>query len=231
VSLPLLFHIITGTVALGAGAGALAVRKGSRRHAQVGTAFFIAMLAMAGSGAAIAALLPERGTAVIGVFTCYLVATSWATARRRDGRAGRFELGGLVVAIAAAGTLLLFGLQALASPNRLVDSLPPEPHFGFAALAAIAAVLDANHIVRQKLTPAQRIARHLWRMTMALAIAASSFFLGQQDEFPAVIQGSPLLFLPPLAALLAMLYWMVRTRWPAFGHRRRAPRDAVPNET
>jgi hypothetical protein len=61
-------------------------------------------------------------------------------------------------------------------------------------------------------------------MTMALAIAASSFFLGQQDEFPAAIEGSPLLFLPPLAALLAMIYWIVRTRWPAFGGRRRAPR-------
>lgn len=224
MSLSLLFHIITGTVALGAGAGALAVRKGSRRHAQIGTAFFLAMLAMAGSGAAIAAFLPERGTAVIGVLTCYLVATSWVTARRRDGRAGRFELGGLVVATATAGALLLFGLQALASPDRLVDSLPPEPHFGFAALAAVAAMFDANHIVRRQITQTQRIARHLWRMTMALAIAASSFFLGQQDEFPAAIEGSPLLFLPPLAALLAMIYWIVRTRWPAFGGRRRAPR-------
>jgi uncharacterized membrane protein len=211
MSLSLLFHIVTGTIALAAGAGALIVRKGSHRHAQVGTAFFVAMLAMAGSGAVIAALLPERGTAVIGVFTCYLVATSWATARRRDGRAGRFELGGLVVAIAATGTLLLFGFQALASPDGLLDSLPAEPHFGFAALAGIAAALDANHIVRQRLAPAQRIARHLWRMTMALAIAASSFFLGQRDEFPAAVQDSPLLFLPPLGALASMLFWLGHT--------------------
>src|SRR5688500_15162782 len=92
-------HITGGAVALLAGAAALFIaRKGTPLHARAGNAFFAAMLVLGGTGAVIAALKPERGTIVIGLLTCYLVATSWATARRRDGMAGRFELGGLAVA-------------------------------------------------------------------------------------------------------------------------------------
>lgn len=76
-----LFHVAAGSAALLAGGAALAVRKGGRLHTRAGTIFFAAMLAMAGTGAVIAALRPERGTAVIGVFTGYLVATAWLAAR------------------------------------------------------------------------------------------------------------------------------------------------------
>ena len=66
-----LFHVVAGSTALLAGGAALSVRKGSALHARAGTIFFAAMLAMAGTGALIAAAKPERGTAIIGLFTCY----------------------------------------------------------------------------------------------------------------------------------------------------------------
>ena len=36
---------------------------------------------------------------------------------------------------------------------------------------------------------------HLWRMCLGLFIATGSFFIGQQDDMPAFIQGSPILFI------------------------------------
>lgn len=210
-----LFHVVAGSAALLAGGAALSVRKGGRLHSRVGTIFFASMLAMAGTGAIIAAVKPERGTAVIGVFTCYLVATAWGSARRRDGRAGAFELAGLAVALACSGAMLGFGLLASASPGGRFDSLPAAAHYPFAFLAALAAGLDLNFLIRGRLARHQRVARHLWRMCAALAIAAFSFFLGQQDEFPAAWRGLPIWFVPPLAVLAAMVFWLVRVRFTA----------------
>lgn len=220
-------HVAAGGTALIAGAAALAARKGGRLHARAGTWFFIAMLAMGGTGAIIAFAKPERGTAFIGILTCYLVATSWRSARRRDGRAGRFEAAGLAVALGCAVALLAIGLLGLRAPGGRLDLLPAAVHFPFAALAALAAALDLNFILRHELWGVQRIGRHLWRMSAALLIAAFSFFLGQQRSMPLFIQGSPLLYLPPLMALAAMIFWIFRARFSSAFHwalpRRPAP--------
>jgi hypothetical protein len=214
-----LFHVVAGSAGLLAGAAALAFRKGGRLHGKAGTIFFAAMLAMAATGAAIAALKPERGTAVIGIFTCYLVATAWLAARRRDGLARGPERAGLAVALACAAAMLGFGLAASASPDGRFDSLPAAAHYPFAFLAALAAGLDLNFILRGRLARPQRIARHLWRMCAALAIAAFSFFLGQQDEFSAAWRGLPIWFVPPLAVLAAMTFWLIRVRFTAIWRR------------
>jgi hypothetical protein len=57
-----------------------------------------------------------------------------------------------------------------------------------------------------------RLARHLWRMCLGLFIAASSFFLGQQQVMPAFIQGSPLLLVLAFAPLPLLIFWLVRVR-------------------
>lgn len=210
---PLLsIHVLAGSIALLAGFTALALRKGGRGHRRVGTWFFGSMAVMTLSGAVIAAFKPERGTAVIGIFTCYLVATSWMAARRRDGRFGRFELIACLVAASCAASMLGLGLLGAASPNGRVDSLPVGVHFPFAVLATLAAALDLNFLARGRLAPQQRIARHLWRMCAALLIASTSFFFGQQKVMPQFIQGSPILSLPPLVVLSAMLFWTLRVR-------------------
>jgi uncharacterized membrane protein len=226
-------HVAGGSIALLSGAAALCLRKGGPLHARAGTFFFVSMLVLAGTGAWIAALRPERGTMVIGLFTAYLVITSWVTARRRDGRAGRFELLAFLFAAACAATFLAFGLIGAASPTGRFDSLPAAIHFPFAAVAALAAGLDLNFILRRDIIGTQRVARHLWRMCVALLIAAFSFFLGQQDVFPRALRGLPIWFLPPLAAFAAMVFWLLRVRFskafrhfPPLARRRRKAEEA-----
>lgn len=227
------FHIAGGSVALVAGAVALFLaRKGMRLHAQAGTVFFLGMLVLGSTGTVIALMKPERGTAAIGLLVCYLVTTSWRTARRREAIAGGAEWAGLGVALALTLAMLALGLVGLAAPNGRVDSLPAAVHFPFAALMALAAALDLNFILRGRLDRRQRIARHLWRMCAALLIAAFSFFLGQQKVMPEAIQGSPLLFVPPLATLAAMLFWILRVRlaraWGGRPQRAAKPMEAKP---
>jgi hypothetical protein len=160
-----------------------------------------------------AGLNGERGTMTVGIMTLYLVATSWVTARRRDGGTGRFEIAAIILISACAAAQLSFGLIGVNAANGRFDSLPGAVHFPFAVLAALAACLDLNYILRREIAPRQRIARHLWRMCAALLIAAFSFFLGQQKVMPVAWRGSPLFFLPELAVLAAMIFWLVRVRF------------------
>jgi uncharacterized membrane protein len=223
----LLIHIAAGSTALLAGAAGLIFRKGGRLHRKAGTAFFAAMMVMTASGGLIAASIPQRGTVIIAILTAYLVLTSWHAARRRDGRIGRFELAGCVAAAVLAASFLGAGLYATTTPNGRLDSLPAAIHFPFAAVAALATLLDLNFILRGEHSGIQRIARHVWRMCAALLITAFSFFLGQQRVMPVSWQGSPLLFIPPFAVLGSMIFWLLRVRF-AKVYRYYAPKSGRP---
>jgi hypothetical protein len=147
------------------------------------------------------------GSPIGGVMVCYFVATSWVAARRRDGTTGRFEI------IACVGAL---GIGALMVWGGLTGATTPAgsgPVFALAGLCLIAGLLDLNAILRRKLTAAQRIARHLWRMCFAFFIATGSFFLGQQDVLPQAVRGSPILFVLAFAPFAVMLFWLVRVRF------------------
>lgn len=208
-----LIHIVAGSIALLSGAGALIVRKGGRWHGRFGTWFLGAMLVMGATGATMAALESARTTTVIGIFTCYLVLTAWTTARRRSGKAGAFEGLALLFALGCSAANFVLGTMAFNAPKGMLDGLPWQPAIGFAVLALLAAAGDLNFILRRELEGRRRITRHLWRMCTALLIAALSFFLGQQDEFPKAWRGHFLWFVPPLGVLLALIFWWIRARF------------------
>lgn len=215
MNLFMLVHIVGGSIALISGAAALAVRKGGRWHARVGTAFFASMLVMAGTGAVIAMLKPERGTALVGAFTCYLVVTAWTAARERSGKPTGFDRAALAIAIGCTIGQLFLGFAGLNDPDGKVDSLPWQVHFVFGALALLAAALDLNFLRQGQLSGVQRIGRHLWRMSTAMLIATSSFFNGQRDEFPEAWRSFFLWDALPLLVLAVMVFWIFRVRFGA----------------
>lgn len=222
-----LVHIVGGSIALLAGAAALTVRKGSRWHARAGTTFFASMLVMGSTGAVIAALKPERGTMMIGLFTCYLVITAWTAARRRDGKPAPLDRLAPLAAFGCTTALVLSGLVGFNDPDGKVDSLPWQVHFVFGALALLAAVLDLDFLRKGQLSGVQRIGRHLWRMSTAMLIATSSFFQGQQDEFPKAWRGFFLWDALPLLVFATMLFWIFRVRFGA-AFRKWPPRISPP---
>ena len=150
----------------------------------------------------------EPGSPLVGLIVCYFVATSWVTARRRDGSTGKFEIGACIAALMTAALVAWDGLTGAISSTPLGRG----PVFVMAGLLLLAGLLDLNAILRKKLTAAQRISRHLWRMCFAFFIATGSFFLGQQDILPAAVRGSPVLFVLGFAPLAVMAFWLVRLR-------------------
>ena len=209
----LFLHIGAASVGLVSGGAALVFRKGARLHRAAGNVFFVSMLIMSGIGAAVAPFLPARISTVAGGLTFYLVATAWATVRRREGRVGRFESGALLVGLGVAALGVSLGWQGAINPKGTLDGLPWQPAFVFAAISGLAAACDLRVILRGGICGAPRIARHLWRMCVALLIAAFSF-VGQPKAIPEALRGSPLLFLPIIAVAVAMIYWLIRVRRP-----------------
>ncbi len=223
-------HIAGGLLALPAGTIAVTGRKGGRLHARAGTVFLGSMLVLGVTAAILEPFRePEPGSPIGGVMICYFVLTSWVAARRRDGRTGRFEIAACAVALGMAALMMLGGFTGATTPAGT------GPVFSLAALCLVAGLLDLNAILRGKLTAAQRIARHLWRMCFAFFIATGSFFLGQQDVLPEAIRGSPFLFVPAFAPFGVMAFWLMRVRFSKAIARLslRAPsppaRDGVPS--
>ena len=77
-------------------------------------------------------------------------------------------------------------------------------HFFLGSVMLLAAAGDIRMLVGGGVFGAKRIVRHLWRMSFGFFIATGSFFLGQQQVFPAWLRGSSVLLYPgPLAAGIA----------------------------
>jgi len=213
-NLILFLHIAGGTLGIISGFVALLSRKGARVHRLAGKLFFISMLIMATIGAAASPFLPvpEMANVAAGLLTIYLIATSWVAIRRPDGCTGTFEKCALLVALGVVAAGAVFVQMAKHSATGTLANTPPQAFYVFMIVGSIGAAGDLSVIVRGGISGAARIARHLWRMCAALTIACGSFFLGQQKVMPVFMQGSPWLFVPVLAPLLLMAFWLVRIR-------------------
>jgi hypothetical protein len=209
----LVFHICAGIFGLLSGAVAMSFRKGSRGHRVAGNIFVISMLSLATAAVYLAFLKSQVTNVMGGVLTFYLVGTAWATARRKDGETGIFDWGALLVALAVGATQVSFGLEAAHSQTGLEYGYPAAMYLPMGSVVLLAAAGDIRMLVRGGISGAQRITRHLWRMCFALFFATGSFFLGQQQVFPAFIRKTDVLFLPAFLPLILMIFWLIRIRF------------------
>jgi hypothetical protein len=208
----LVLHISGGITGILSGAVAMIFRKGGRGHIVAGQVFVIAMLCMSGTGAYMAYFVkPNMGNVMGGIMTFYMVATAWATARRRDGETGIFDWGALLVALAFAAYAATLGLQAAYSPTGLKEGYPPALYFIWGSVALLSAAGDVRMLLRSGVfLGSQRIVRHLWRMCLGLFIATGSFFLGQQKVFPASLRGLKIWLVPAFLPLALLIFWLLR---------------------
>lgn len=209
----LLVHIVAGGLGLVAGYLALYAAKGARLHRRAGMVFVYAMLTMCAAGFVIAAARDVAPAINIPAawLTAYLVVTALTTVRSPSAGTRWLDRGAMVVALAVGVTSLTFGFEAIANGGTR-NGMPAFPFFMFGVVGLLASAGDLRMIRSGGYRGASRLARHLWRMSFALFIAALSFFIGQADVFPKALRIPPLLALPVLAVLVTMLYWLWRVR-------------------
>jgi uncharacterized membrane protein len=210
----LVVHILAGALGLVCGYVALYAVKGAPLHRKSGMLFVYAMSTMCVGGFALAVAGRNNWTAVnasAAVMTFYLVLTSLTTVRPPAAGARWLHNVAMVVAFIVAATDLTFGFEAIANGGRR-NGVPAFPFFLFGIVGLVASAGDLRMIRSGALRGAQRLTRHLWRMSFALFIAAMSFFFGQAKVIPEPLRIMPLLAIPVLAVLVTMIYWLWRLR-------------------
>ena len=212
-------HIGGAFAGLVSGGAALLVRKGERLHRLAGHLFFIAMLAMSGVGALVAPFLPEgqAPNVMMGAFPFYLVSTGWAVVRRKPHRTGCFEISAAALAGVLAACCIAYVWFSSQGPHPLPSPEGPVLD-ALACLVTLAVTLDVRVIRTGGVAGAARVSRHLWRMTLALLIAAMSF-AGQPKAVPPFLRHSPLVLLPALMVFSLLIYWLIRIRLVPALHR------------
>lgn len=219
-------HIGGAFTGMVSGFVAILAPKGRTVHRWAGNLFFVAMLVMSGVGGVVSPFLGDPASAVAGALTFYLVATAWVTVKRPAGQSGVFEIGALLAAIAATTVAAGIGFMASRAPGGAIEGIPFQVPLVFAGVAALGAICDVRVIWRGGLIGKGRIARHAWRMSLALFVAAGSF-AGQPKAVPAFLRGTPIHYGPALLAIALLLFWVIRVQLPA---RLRKPR-ATPTST
>jgi hypothetical protein len=201
-------HIVGGAIAILSGFVALYALKGALLHRKSGTIFVYAMLVMSLSGAVIA--VGRAGAAMnipAGLVTAYLVITSLLTVHPPSVRSRRVERGAMLAAFALGLASIVSAVLSAGRGN--IGFVFPLVMFGILALSA--GVGDRRMLRAGGLQGTARLKRHLWRMCVALAIAAASFFLGPVRRIPEPLR-IPALRLIPLVVLVTMVYWLWRYR-------------------
>jgi uncharacterized membrane protein len=211
--LTLAVHILAGSLSLLFGYVALYSAKGATLHRRSGVLFVCAMLAMASCGMVLAVARDKAPSVNIpaGLLTSYLVITSLTTVRPPIAGARWLHVGGMLLASAVGLTMLTFGLEAIANGGRR-NGMPAFPFFMFATVGLLGSAGDLRVLRSGAFKGASRLARHLWRMSFALFIAALSFSVQIGKMIPKPLRVPGLLVLPMLAVLVTMLYWLWRVR-------------------
>jgi len=222
----LVVHICGGTLGLLSGAAAISFRKGSRRHVVAGKVFVASMLIMAVGAVYLGIVKHQPNNVSGGIFTFYLIATAWLTARRRDGETWRLDWAALIVPLALGSLTWVTGINVVRSGASSQDGVPVGMTFFMGSVMLLAAAGDLRMLVRGGVPGAKRIVRHLWRMCFGLFIAAGSFFLGPSNRPIRLLSSvgigqhlSPALFSTGLYLVLSVLplviliFWLARVRF------------------
>ena len=208
-------HILAGSLGLITGLLALFVAKGGRVHRRSGVLFVYAMLTMGLMGSLMAAVWGKQPASNIpaGLLTAYLVTTGLTTGRSPASGSRGFSLGLMALAFALGLALVASGFVASASPGGMLLGVPAMPFFILGSIALLAGIGDLRWIRAggaEAIRGVPRITRHLWRMCVALLVAALS--IGQVKAVIPKLLRRPLLLGLPLVVLAALLYWVWRVR-------------------
>jgi uncharacterized membrane protein len=223
----LIAHIGAGIFAILSGFTALFAAKGERLHRASGNIYALFMCLTAASASLLGFIGGDMNDVITGVLVVYLVATAWMAAKRQDNESGQFEKVAFLAAVIGVGILVYISFNV---PSRTSQQVGIGPSLIFAAVFALAALLDLRVILRGGLSGKHRIARHLWRMCLGMFIATGSFFLGQMQVFPEPLQRIEIMAAPVVLVILMMVFWLSRVLWTKWWKEEPDAENAIPNK-
>jgi uncharacterized membrane protein len=156
----LVLHVSAGILAMLAGAFAISFPKGSRRHRTAGNLFVICMLIVSAAGAWLAFWKSESDNVLGGINAFYLVATAWATARRRATKMWTVEWSAPPFGLLVAAIWIAWGVKVTRGQMSAGQNSSAGGYFFFGVLALLCAAGGVRMLLRG-LSERQRLLRHL----------------------------------------------------------------------
>lgn len=206
----LMVHIAAGIIGLVSGTFAMSFRKGSERHRTAGNVFVVSMLIMGVCASYLAILKHQMGNVIGGALTFYMITTAWLAGHRGNPKPGIFDKAALALALVIGLSLWTLGILMVRGLVEPQSGAPIGMTFVMGSIPLLAATGDIRMLVRGGIDGKPRLVRHLWRMCFGLFIATGSFFMGQQQVFPAALHKQYLLGPLAILPLVLLIYWMLR---------------------
>lgn len=201
-------HVLAGFLALFAGGGALATKKGGRRHRLLGRTFVYAMAAV--SGTAVALLLVEASAqrvflGFVAVFSFYFAFSGYRALSRKRPEERPTGIDWVAVAL-LFGSGLGMGWMGLAGLFAGTGFAPVV--LAFAAIAVVFAVNDCRQFSSPSEGRREWFFEHLARMCAAYIATVSAFSAVNFLFLPTVVRW----LWPTLVGTPLIAYWTRRYR-------------------
>jgi hypothetical protein len=229
--LAFILHIGAGAVGLASGTMAALARKGGRLHRRAGTVFVISLVVMGVFAAYLSIAVPDQIVNLfIGTLVVYLVMTGWLTVHRGEGATGISERIAVFVSLCLFAPFGVLSFQLATGLTPLFKSAVPFKGpvlvavYVITSVLALAAIGDAKVVLTGGCSGAPRIARHLWRMCLALTLATGSAFTNGFARFlPGPYHVPPAFFFPQFLPMGLLVFWMIRIRFTGWRPTVRGP--------
>lgn len=145
-----------------------------------------------------------------GMLTAYLVITALTAVSPPRPSLPWVAIGLMLVALSVSLSMFSIGIGAIARGGKGIWMAIPS--FMFATIALLGSAGDLRVLRLGPPTGGSRLARHLWRMSTALAIASLSFSVRLPRLLPAPLRNPFVYSLPTFVVLGTMVYWLWRVR-------------------
>ncbi len=198
----LIFHIISGSIALLSGIGASAVKQFDWKHiwhVRFGTAFFYTMIAIFVSALAMSLMNDNTFLLLVSLFSFYFAFTGWRYAKNKAGIPMMVDWSAVILLFVVSIIMIAFGLK---------DQLGEADGNGvtlivFGLLGIGNSLVDYFAMKSKTATGKKRIALHVTKMLAGLIATVTAFVVTNFTANPEFILWiAPTIFIVPY-----IVYW------------------------
>ncbi|MEM6746015.1 MAG: hypothetical protein AAF608_01200 [Pseudomonadota bacterium] len=216
-------HFSVGCVCVVSGLAAFAARKGTRVHRAAGQLFVATMALLTASGLWLSIARDILFTVFLSALAFHAFVSGWGAVISTRPLGQTIERAAPFVSALIAIGALCGGLCAAATPEGLLNDLPPAAFYAAAGISGVMCVLDTLFALKRPRSEQRRLTRHLWRMGFSFFLATGIFFFGNNHVLPAALRTPLFLSAPVLAVIIWTALYALRTRFGLFEKNLSAP--------
>lgn len=205
-----MFHFMTGAIALLAGYSVIICKKGEASHRILGRIYVVSMLLLGLTGTIVALEREVPLSMMNGLVLCYFVLSALNIIWQPANRSNSYDKLLLLFAAMLTMGFAWFSYQTTQNHDGKLGGFGIAAYIAFGSVMAFCTIADYRYVKRGGLSGSSRLVRHLWRMFFPLFMSTAAFFLGQSKHLPQALQQIEFVLAPVVLVILAAIYWIIK---------------------